>query len=98
MTYGGSQSESRLPPDPRLQLTRLSCTVVQSAGPAVEVCRGDPLPEPPSAPRPPPYFYDDYREIFIPYFISFIKNMIDAIFMFFLSLRTSASSAVNNSG
>jgi len=54
--------------------------------------------KPPSAPRPPSYFYYDYRDIFEPYFISFIKVVIDAIFMFILSLRISASSAVNNSG
>jgi len=54
--------------------------------------------KPPSAPRPPSYFYYDYRDIFESNFIASIKVVIDAIFMFFLSLRTSASSAVNNSG
>lgn len=35
------------PPTPRLHLPRLTCPVVELAGPATEVCRGGSSPEPP---------------------------------------------------
>jgi len=53
--------------------------------------------KPPRAPRPLSSFYNNYQTIFAKNFISIIKVVIDAIFMFFFSLRTFASLAVNNS-
>jgi len=53
--------------------------------------------KPPRAPKPLSSFHNNYQTIFAKIFISIIKVVINAIFMFFFSLRTFASLAVNNS-
>ena len=44
---GRSVSHGRSSPNLRLHMTRLSCAVVESAGPATKASRGGPSPEPP---------------------------------------------------